>query len=203
MAESFHAAVRELVHSTSDPAYSVDQRGYVSGWNGGAEILLGYSKAEVVGQPCHKILRGKDVFGNPYCVPDCPILLLARRREPLHHFQMDAYAADGSVHRLLCFAVVMSDPDSRKFSLIHLLRPLNRPLWPWAEREEDHHQPTLTQRELKVLRLLADGHSTRHMAETLSVTASTVRKHVQNILHKLNVRSRLSAVLVAIEKRLL
>jgi DNA-binding NarL/FixJ family response regulator len=41
------------------------------------------------------------------------------------------------------------------------------------------------------------------MAATLSISPSTVRKHVQNIFDKLNVHSRLGAVLAAFEKQIL
>ena len=39
---------------------------------------------------------------------------------------------------------------------------------------------------MEVLRLLADGNSTREMAESLNVTTSTVRKHVQNLFRAIS-----------------
>lgn len=52
----------------------------------------------------------------------------------------------------------------------------------------------LTPRELRVLHLLVDGRSTSEMVRQLGVSQSTVRTHVQNILAKLGVHSRLQAV---------
>jgi two-component system nitrate/nitrite response regulator NarL len=57
----------------------------------------------------------------------------------------------------------------------------------------------LTDREREVLYLLAQGLNTRHIAESLSISSSTTRNHIQNILHKLNVHSRLEAVAYAFE----
>ncbi|MPZ93121.1 MAG: response regulator [Actinobacteria bacterium] len=55
----------------------------------------------------------------------------------------------------------------------------------------------LTQRELEVLTLLARGAGGEEIAQTLSVSRNTVRSHVQNILTKLQVHSRLEAVAFA------
>jgi DNA-binding NarL/FixJ family response regulator len=53
---------------------------------------------------------------------------------------------------------------------------------------------TLTDREMEVLQRLADGSSTNAIAEELGVSTTTVRAHVQRILAKLEVHSRLEAV---------
>lgn len=51
----------------------------------------------------------------------------------------------------------------------------------------------LTEREWEVMRCIMDGLSTEQMAEELSVQRSTARTHVQNLLTKLGVHSRLQA----------
>jgi DNA-binding NarL/FixJ family response regulator len=57
--------------------------------------------------------------------------------------------------------------------------------------------PPLTQRELEVLRLLASGVATEDIATTLRVSRSTARNHIESILAKLGVHSRLQAVVYA------
>jgi DNA-binding NarL/FixJ family response regulator len=52
----------------------------------------------------------------------------------------------------------------------------------------------LTAREQQVLGLLAQGEGTDEIADTLVVSPATVRNHVQNLLNKLGVHSRLEAV---------
>ncbi|HSH80014.1 MAG TPA: LuxR C-terminal-related transcriptional regulator, partial [Herpetosiphonaceae bacterium] len=51
----------------------------------------------------------------------------------------------------------------------------------------------LTERELEVLRLLAAGRSNQAIAQELVVAIGTVKRHVSNILSKLQVESRLEA----------
>ncbi|MEX3941848.1 LuxR C-terminal-related transcriptional regulator [Paraburkholderia sp. BR10937] len=55
----------------------------------------------------------------------------------------------------------------------------------------------LTRKELRVLKLLAEGYSNAAMAENLFVSDSTVRTHLRNINSKLNARSRTQAVAIA------
>lgn len=58
----------------------------------------------------------------------------------------------------------------------------------------------LTERELEVLRLIAQGCSNKEIAMKLSVSELTVRTHVSNILGKLHLASRTQAALYALQK---
>lgn len=60
----------------------------------------------------------------------------------------------------------------------------------------------LTEREVGVLRLVAQGHSNREIAEQLVITEMTVRTHVSNILSKLHLASRTQAALYALREGL-
>lgn len=51
----------------------------------------------------------------------------------------------------------------------------------------------LSRRERQVLDLIAAGDQLREIAEALEISEFTVRRHVQNILHKLELRSRVAA----------
>jgi RNA polymerase sigma factor (sigma-70 family) len=57
---------------------------------------------------------------------------------------------------------------------------------------------SLTPREREVLQALADGLSDKEIAERLYVSSGTVRNHVISILRKLNVHSRLQALVFAV-----
>jgi DNA-binding NarL/FixJ family response regulator len=59
---------------------------------------------------------------------------------------------------------------------------------------DDEARPRLTVREREVLLLVAGGARDRDIAERLVVSESTVKKHVQNILRKLQARNRAEAV---------
>jgi NarL family two-component system response regulator LiaR len=58
----------------------------------------------------------------------------------------------------------------------------------------------LTQRELDILRLVAQGCSNKEIALKLSLSELTVRTHVSNILGKLHLASRTQAALYALQK---
>jgi ATP/maltotriose-dependent transcriptional regulator MalT len=58
---------------------------------------------------------------------------------------------------------------------------------------------TLSKRELEVLYWLASGASNREIGQHLSITETTVKRHVYNIFGKLNVRNRTQAAVRAIQ----
>ncbi len=67
------------------------------------------------------------------------------------------------------------------------------------------HAPVqeLTERELEVLRLVAEGYSNREIAGALFLAEGTVKNHVSTILLKLDARDRTNAVLRALHEGIL
>ena len=61
----------------------------------------------------------------------------------------------------------------------------------------------LTERELEVLRLVARGLNNREVAKQLFISENTVKNHVRNILEKLQLHSRMEAVMYAVREKLL
>lgn len=61
----------------------------------------------------------------------------------------------------------------------------------------------LSDREIEVLKLLAEGLSTKILAQRLSISHFTARNHIQNILVKLNLHSKAQAVSYAYKKGIL
>jgi putative nucleotidyltransferase with HDIG domain len=61
----------------------------------------------------------------------------------------------------------------------------------------------LTDREIEVLRLMAQGQSNREMGTSLGITPKTVGHHVQHIYDKIGVSTRAAAAVFAVEHRLL
>ncbi len=64
-------------------------------------------------------------------------------------------------------------------------------------------EPALTEREVQILSLLADGLGNRDMARLLLVSEATVKSHLSHIYTKLGVDTRAGAVARAIEQRII
>jgi DNA-binding NarL/FixJ family response regulator len=63
--------------------------------------------------------------------------------------------------------------------------------------------PRLTERELEILDLVAQGRLNREIAERLVISVNTVRNHIRNILDKLQMHSRMEAAMYAVRQRLI
>lgn len=63
--------------------------------------------------------------------------------------------------------------------------------------------PRLTPREVQVLRLVARGMYNKDIATELFISENTVKNHVRNILEKLQLHSRMEAVMYAVRERIL
>jgi NarL family two-component system response regulator LiaR len=75
-------------------------------------------------------------------------------------------------------------------ALVHATRPTKQPTY------------DLTEREMEVLNLVAQGHSNQQIAETLVISVATVKAHISSILSKLEVSSRAEAIAFAIKHKL-
>jgi NarL family two-component system response regulator LiaR len=92
--------------------------------------------------------------------------------------------------------VYQGQPSLEPSIALKLLQELSQP---------SQRTPTpepLSEREMEVLRLLAQGKSNREIADQLVITELTVRTHVSNILGKLHLASRTQAALYALKEGL-
>ena len=74
------------------------------------------------------------------------------------------------------------------------------------KRGDDRQQvptPRLTDREMEVLKLVAKGLNNRDIAKQLFISENTVKNHIRNILEKLQLHSRMEAVVYAVREKLL
>jgi len=101
------------------------------------------------------------------------------RPEDLARAIRQVYRGESSLHPVIARKV-----------LEELSRPSDRPPTP----------DPLTQREVEVLRLVAQGLENAEIAEKLVITEATVRTHVSNITSKLHVASRTQAALYALRE---
>jgi DNA-binding NarL/FixJ family response regulator len=72
-----------------------------------------------------------------------------------------------------------------------------------SERAQQLPAPKLTDREMQVLKLVARGMNNRDIAKELFISENTVKNHVRNILEKLQIHSRMEAVMIAVREKLI
>ena len=211
----------DVIARTGTAAFATDEKGRITIWNRQAEELLGHPASQVLGKSCHEILHGLDVFGNRFCDRQCPLTCMVDRHETVRHFELDVRTESGGLIPASFSIVVLPGPRPRQFTMVHFLESVdrNREVGALVRRilTEQHApqvsapagdraappSPALTARELQILRLLADGASTQRIADTLFISVTTTRNHVQNILRKLDVHSKLEAVSLALRTHLL
>jgi DNA-binding NarL/FixJ family response regulator len=94
--------------------------------------------------------------------------------------------------RLVAAGETLLDPAVTRRLVERFLEPALSPAAP-------SQVATLSERELEILRELARGRSNAEIAARLHVSPATVKTHVANVLHKLGVRDRVQAVVMAYE----
>lgn len=103
---------------------------------------------------------------------------------------MDADALIQSIHKAASGTPVIADSMTAK-----LVAQLQKPP---ARNAADSDIERLTPREREILQSLARGESNKEIARRFNLAESTVKIHVQNILKKLNLGSRVQAAVYAV-----
>jgi DNA-binding CsgD family transcriptional regulator len=198
-----------ILSGTEDGVAAIGPDHKVTGISGGATRILGYSGEQAIGRPCYEVFGGHDRCGNPVCGPDCTSLANVRRGELVP--TRDILARDRSGRKVWLSLTTLVPP--RRYAdeclLVHIFREtalppeLERLI---SERLRGAGRPSaldvLSLREREVLHLLAEGLGTQEIAQRLCISPATVRNHVQHILGRLKVGSRLEAVALALREPL-
>ena len=86
------------------------------------------------------------------------------------------------------------EPSLHPTIALKMIRELDRP------RDEARAETPLSEREVEVLRLVAQGLTNQEIADRLTISEWTVRTHVRNILGKLHLANRIQATLYALRE---
>lgn len=217
--------VLRTLAASADGVYAVDKRQRVVFWSEAAEQITGLPASDVLGRPCYEVMQGKDYEANTFCRRNCPTMVAVRRGGNVQNYDLESKTREGKPIWLNMSIIPVRRRRREGPLAVHMFRDvtarrraerLARETLTTVERfgVEGREQileampspapsPTLTPRELEVLRLLADGVGTKDMAERLSLSVATVRNHIERILAKLGVHSRLEAVLYAAQHNLI
>jgi PAS domain S-box-containing protein len=210
MAQQEHNGLEQTLARAGDGAFVITGDGKIFLWNRVAERMLGYTAREVIGRPCCDVLVGRDGNNNRLCYRGCHVMSLVKMGDPVQSFDMQTRTKSGRPIWLNVSILTTTNGHGGTVT-IHLFRDVTATKELLRLVQERLAAPSgapsrdgdLTRRELEILRLLATGVDTKTAAERLHLSRATVRNHVQNILGKLGVHSRLQAVAYATAHRLL
>ncbi|GGN49062.1 DNA-binding NarL/FixJ family response regulator [Actinoplanes campanulatus] len=139
-------------------------------------------------------------------LPDLRILILTMYDNEQYFFEALKAGASGYVLKSVadrdlveaCRAAVRGEPFLYPGAVNALIRN-------YLERVADGEDPgrTITDREEEVLKLVAEGHSSKEIADLLVISVKTVERHRSNLLQKLGLRDRLELTRYAIRAGLI
>lgn len=225
--QNVKGATSSFSYQTPEGVVEMDTTGKILSANPSAEEILGYASGEMAGKPCYETCQGHDLSGNRYCFPNCTVMEMAKRNEPVQNFDIQVLTRAGKKIWLNVTTLLESNGsytvDSR---IIHIFRKVPSPMGAeyffrqipdlnetlnksqglLQSYQKTNHvgsvakQFGLSPRETEVFKLLTEGHGTHEMGGMLKLKTTTVRTHIQRILKKLNVHSMLEAVAMALGK---
>jgi DNA-binding CsgD family transcriptional regulator len=210
----------DLLSSGEPPAFANDASHRIIFWNKGAEQMMGRTAAQTLGRLCHEVFSGRDAFGNRFCAEVCAVEHSLARREAIRRFEVTT--GEARPPQILGFTVIeYPDLTSGKKITVHLMDQVRHraeiaqeidrlqsvePVRENIPRKKASANPVesgakdLSDREREVLRSIASGLANKEIATALGISVATARNHVQNILRKLGVHSKLEAVALAFNR---
>ena len=88
--------IRQLMDASGEGIFGVDARGVITFVNRRGSAMLGYSAAELIGQPMHELTHHSRRDGTPYPAAECPILRSAAEGIPCEVNDEVLWRRDGS-----------------------------------------------------------------------------------------------------------
>jgi len=202
------ADLGEIFSRTSDAVFAIDGACRIVYRNEIFADLFQCPASEGSGRACYEVVCGRTLDGQVFCSPDCPVGKSLTNDHPVENFDLIISPAHGDS----VWVSVGSFPLPKTFHravAVFLIRPINvmhalnrlAHGGPFKENGETAHR--LTPRERQILKLLAEGHGTKELADVLHISHITARNHIHNIFEKLDVHSRAGAVSFAYRNSLL
>jgi PAS domain S-box-containing protein len=118
--------VKAILTRAADGAMLVDEDGNVVFWNKAAERLLGFRAQEVIGRPCHDVLRGETLGGRPLCSSTCSIGRSVAQGRGVHNFDMQTHTKNGRLVWLNLSSLPVPSKKKGRFLAIHLFRDITK-----------------------------------------------------------------------------
>ena len=199
-------------------AYGVDLKTQVIVyWNQRAEHELGYPPDEVLGKPCYRVVCG--ISDNFKCENDCRHVVLGKKKTGGSIDLALLKHKTGFLKTVTLVHLLFPGAYTGDAVLLHVFKEKGSKanidgLKTFFLESDRHSQDSsmvdsipahssLTPRELEITSLLAHGSTTEEIESELTITRTTVRNHIQNILSKTGSHNRLQAVAYAYRNNLI
>jgi PAS domain S-box-containing protein len=221
--------ILDTLCNTADGVYIVDASQRIVRWNKGAERILKYTEAEVLNHDCYRVMAGRVHPDRLWCHSNCRVQSCTAKGAQMENFDLLTRTNEGGSVWLNVTIMASVDGNERFTAHIlrdvtrektagQAIEQFLTALGMHASAREKHPDdrgiskpiaaktsPTeaplsLSSREVEVLRLLAEGLSTKALAQRLNISHFTARNHIQNILVKLDLHSKAQAVSYAFKK---
>ncbi len=202
-----------LLEHTTDAAYTVTVEGEICSWNAAAERLFGYTAAKTVGAHIDTLFEARDTLGTEALAGG---MEAATRRwngakGGIPNFDLEVRTAAGQRIWINVSTIVFDSPRTgrrlfvrlardiserrHKDELIGRMREAAQQLVALGDTASDHAPvEPLSQQERRILTLLAKGKKPAAIAQSLRISAQTLRNHLHHINRKLRTHNRLEAV---------
>ena len=214
----FPESIFESLSTASIGAYAVNVEQRILFWNRSAQQILGYSEEQVLGRRCNEVLVGLAPGSlTPECEGGCPSIHCLQAGQIPGTLRLQMLCVSGARKSVSLTPMVIGGGSNDAPLLVHLFsdgpesggldlaaesvrHELTRSGYDIvSDRASTHSEqsdiPSLTPRELEVLRLVALGCGTPHIATRLGISQNTVRNHIRNMRNKLKAPNKLDAVL--------
>ena len=134
------------------------------------------------------------------------ISAIRQHRPEARILMLTTFEGDADVQRALAAgarAYVLKNASPEE--LVNIIRQVNAgkhylPAQLAAELAQRAVDDAISEREVAVLRLIAQGHRNREIAEKLNIAEDTAKAHIKRIMEKLGARDRTQAVSIAVQR---
>ena len=196
------------VYQSHSGIFTTDISGKIIYWSKASEKLLGYSSNEVINKICYSILCNTKF--NKICRENCYPVNNSLRNRSTKSFDIFWNTKNEGMRR---FKVTILYSDKKNKEIVHIFHDIKKT--DGIEKltkmicNSDIDLPTpelyeyLTPRENQSLKLLASGCTIKEIAEILEIKKFTARNYILNVMHKLNAKTQLQAVINAARLQIL
>ena len=116
----------DMLARTADGAMLADESGTVVLWNKAAEKLLGFRAENVLGRPCHEVMRGETLSGHAFCSPSCAVGHRLGCGSAVRNFDIRTRTKSGKVIWLNVSSLPVPSRKPGGFLFAHLFRDITK-----------------------------------------------------------------------------